>query len=108
MVGPTPSRKALSRGQTAWCVAGCLFVIGTFVGVSVNEELQKVRRHSSIAKDIEREKWRATQLGLETRDDGFAETYMNDLIKKKGHPTPAITATNTLVALTAPDDGKEE
>ena len=72
-----------------------VFVVATFVGVSVSEEVQKERRHASIEKDIVREKWRAAQLGLETRDDGFADKYLKEL--KESQP---VTATRIIAQKT--------
>jgi hypothetical protein len=85
--------------------------IACYVGVLYSEVQEKQRRHSSIQKDIEREQWRAKQLGREGHmpDDGFATQYIGKLkesgeydrnIKKYGngiilpkgsgvpHPTP--------------------
>lgn len=57
---------------------GVLFSVGSFVGVWYSMDVEKKRRHTSIARDIEREKWRRKQLGLPERDeydDNFAEEY---------------------------------
>lgn len=50
--------------------------IGIYVAIYWSEEKERTRRHTSIEKDIERERWRARELGLEKpRDDGFADRY---------------------------------
>lgn len=62
-------------------------VIGSTVLVTVvyfaiwwNEEQERLRKHTSIEKDIERERWRAEELGLgKPKDDGFAEAYLQKL-----------------------------
>lgn len=64
-------------------IASCIAVIATYWIVEWREDRQLKRRHTSIAKDIERERWRAAQLGLDSpSDDGFATKYMQNL------PTP--------------------
>lgn len=65
---------------------GVLFSIGSFYGVWWSMESEKARRHTSIARDIEREKWRRKQLGLPDKDvydDGFAEIYENQEKNKR-------------------------
>eukprot|EP00331_Platyophrya_macrostoma_P002554 CAMPEP_0176420446 /NCGR_PEP_ID=MMETSP0127-20121128/8611_1 /TAXON_ID=938130 /ORGANISM="Platyophrya macrostoma, Strain WH" /LENGTH=85 /DNA_ID=CAMNT_0017801043 /DNA_START=185 /DNA_END=443 /DNA_ORIENTATION=- len=69
----------------------------------------KERRHSSIQKDIEREQWRAAQLGLDAPqkptgdqasngasvvvgDDGFAQKYIEQL-KSSGSYIENVAAT---------------
>lgn len=57
---------------------GILFGFGSFFGVNYSIETEKTRRHLSIARDIERERWRRKQLGLPEKDefdDGFAQVY---------------------------------
>lgn len=57
-------------------MASVVFVIVIYNAVYWSEEKVKVRRHESIMKDIERERWRAKELGLRVpTDDGFAERY---------------------------------
>lgn len=74
--------ELLTRKQAA-ALAGCVgFTLVCGFGVWYVDELEKRRRHSSIAKDIAREMWRAEQLSktghrLESNgDDGFAAKYM--------------------------------
>jgi hypothetical protein len=63
------------------------FALGTLAAVTLQEEVDKTRRHASIARDIEREKWRAKQLGLEARDDGFADKFIEE---KKQRPVTLL------------------
>lgn len=69
------------RGRIALYTSfGVLFSLGSFYGVWWSMEQEKNRRHTSIARDIEREKWRRKQLGLPEKDvydDGFADIYEN-------------------------------
>jgi leucyl aminopeptidase (aminopeptidase T) len=64
--------------------AAAAFSVVTLFGVWLNDEKQRERRHSSIAKDIEREQWRARQIAeaegrpVEQLDDGFADKFMSD------------------------------
>lgn len=62
-------------------IAACMFVVFTYSSVWWTEEREKRRKHTSIEKDIERERWRADQLGLGApeADDGFADTYLAGL-----------------------------
>jgi hypothetical protein len=54
--------------------------LACYVGVLFSEVQEKQRRHSSIQKDIEREQWRAQQLGVDKKsDDGFADAYIHKL-----------------------------
>ncbi|CBH18323.1 uncharacterized protein TEOVI_000177900 [Trypanosoma equiperdum] len=54
-----------------------LVAAAVYAGVYYSEEAERSRRHASIAKDIERERWRALELGLEEpTDDGFADKYI--------------------------------
>ena len=65
---------------------GILFSIGSFYGVWYSIESEKSRRHTSIARDIEREKWRRKQLGLPEKDeydDGFADQYESMEVNQK-------------------------
>ncbi len=71
--------------RAKYFVLSTVFCVGTFVVVSLQEEVQKTRRHSSIERDIEREKWRAKELGKEVKDDGFAEKFI--LEKKMSAPS---------------------
>jgi len=61
-------------------VGGIVFVVFSYIAVELNELYIQAVRHESIHKDIERERWRAKQLGLQDTlvdsDDGFAEDYM--------------------------------
>jgi hypothetical protein len=67
-------------------ILGCAvsFSVLTLIGVAYNDERQRKRRHSAIAKDIEREQWRARKIAessgqpLAQLDDGFADKYMAD------------------------------
>ncbi|KPI88426.1 hypothetical protein ABL78_2491 [Leptomonas seymouri] len=53
-----------------------LVAIGIYVAVYWSEERERDRRHLSIEKDIERERWRACELGLDKpADDGFVDRY---------------------------------
>ncbi|KEG07122.1 hypothetical protein DQ04_10821000 [Trypanosoma grayi] len=53
-----------------------------YAGVYYYEEKERNRRHTSIEKDIERERWRAQELGLgEPTDDGFAKRHIERLHK---------------------------
>ncbi|KAL7700539.1 hypothetical protein N2W54_001249 [Lotmaria passim] len=53
-----------------------LTALGIYVAIYWNEEKERNRRHTSIEKDIERERWRARELGLsKPTDDGFADRY---------------------------------
>jgi hypothetical protein len=63
-----------SRYSTAIALSGG-FALATLAVVWYSDETQKKRRHSSIGKDIEREKIRAKALGLTVSDDGFAEKF---------------------------------
>ena len=57
-------------------------VVAIFTWINWSEEVEAKRRHSSIEKDIERERWRAKELGRTTvMDDGFADRYMASLKK---------------------------
>jgi hypothetical protein len=57
-------------------VGSALTAIGIYVAIYWSEEKEKNRRHTSIEKDIERERWRARELGLgKPTDDGFAARY---------------------------------
>ena len=70
--------KKNSTRVALYMTVGILFSIGSFYGVWWSMESEKQRRHTSIARDIERERWRRKQLGLPERDefdDGFAEQY---------------------------------
>lgn len=54
--------------------------LACYIGVLYSEVQEKQRRHSSIQKDIEREAWRAQQLGVDKKgDDGFADAYIHKL-----------------------------
>lgn len=65
-----PRDKAVLYGSV-------LIALGAYIGVYYTEEIEKNRRHKSIEKDIERERWRARELGLAApSDDGFADTYL--------------------------------
>ncbi|KAH8604937.1 hypothetical protein ERJ75_001664800 [Trypanosoma vivax] len=57
---------------------GSIFAaIAIYASVYYSEERNRERRHASIAKDIERERWRAQELGYGVpTDDGFAERYL--------------------------------
>ncbi|EAN89012.1 hypothetical protein C3747_16g1164c [Trypanosoma cruzi] len=56
------------------------FATSIYAAVHYSEEKERRRRHVSIENDIERERWRAKELGLEEpRDDGFADAYMKKL-----------------------------
>lgn len=58
-------------------VGSCITAAAIYLAVYYSEEKQRDRRHASIAKDIERERWRAKELGLvDPVDDGFAEKYI--------------------------------
>lgn len=52
-------------------------------GVWYNDEEQRRRRHKAIATDIERERWRAQQIGSKLGvevghlDDGFAKKFLS-------------------------------
>ena len=83
------------------------FIFATYFGVEFFENQQKVRRHHSIERDIERELWRARELGLvgpagtedvssttndesgkaravtSVDDDGFADKYLDELKAKR-------------------------
>mmetsp|Transcript_73714 Transcript_73714/g.85622 ORF Transcript_73714/g.85622 Transcript_73714/m.85622 type:complete len:141 (-) Transcript_73714:188-610(-) len=80
-----------------------------YVGVLFTEWKERNRRHSSIQKDIEREQWRAAQLGLDAPqkptgdqasngasvvvgDDGFAQKYIEQL-KSSGSYIENVAAT---------------
>lgn len=70
--------KKVSTRVAIYMTFGFLFSIGSFFGVWWSMESEKQRRHTSIARDIEREKWRRVQLGLPEKDeydDGFADRY---------------------------------
>ncbi|KAG5510586.1 hypothetical protein JKF63_06883 [Porcisia hertigi] len=57
-------------------VGSTLAALGIYCLVYLSEEKERNRRHASIKKDIERERWRARELGLAApTDDGFAERY---------------------------------
>lgn len=75
-------------------VASIAFIFTAYFGGEFYENKQKFRRHQSIEKDIEREMWRAKELGLSTApkdgeapktvdDDGFAEKYLTDAKAKR-------------------------
>ncbi|KAH9586376.1 Protein Pet117 [Trypanosoma melophagium] len=76
--GVVSSWVGWSRPRDKYIFFGSIIAaIAMYVGISYNEEKERKRRHQSIEKDIERERWRAQQLGLETpKDDGFAERYI--------------------------------
>jgi len=58
-------------------IGSCIMAASIYIAVYLSEERQRERRHASIGKDIERERWRAKELGLmEPVDDGFAENYI--------------------------------
>ncbi|GET86341.1 hypothetical protein, conserved [Leishmania tarentolae] len=65
------------RASEKHLVIGCtLTALGIYCAVYFSEEKERNRRHASIKKDIERERWRARELGLAAPiDDGFAERY---------------------------------
>lgn len=80
------------RNRFIFAVTACCL---TYAGVMFSEWKERNRRHSSIQKDIEREQWRAAQLGLTDKrdvvaadlsitapspaDDGFAQQYIEQL-----------------------------
>lgn len=69
------------RAKDKRLVAGCTaLVLVIYFAVWWSEEKERLRKHTSIERDIEREKWRAEELGLEhPTDDGFAEHYLQTL-----------------------------
>lgn len=71
-------RSKTDRNKFLFALVGS---IACYVGVLYSEVQENQRRHSSIQKDIERERWRAQQLGIEgqTSDDGFAHAYLHQL-----------------------------
>lgn len=81
---PAAAGKWYARRDVIKLTAGCLFSVLACWGVWYNDELQRRRRHSSIAKDIERENWRAAQIAasegrpFQRVDDGFAERFVAD------------------------------
>ncbi|KPA77597.1 putative mitochondrial hypothetical protein [Leptomonas pyrrhocoris] len=57
-------------------ICSALTALGIYVAIYWSEERERTRRHTSIEKDIERERWRARELGLgKPTDDGFVERY---------------------------------
>ncbi|KAG5485523.1 hypothetical protein LSCM1_07609 [Leishmania martiniquensis] len=79
-VGSDPIVQQLvgfKRAADRRLVIGCtLAAVGIYWAVYWSEEEERHRRHASIEKDIERERWRARELGLEApTDDGFAQRY---------------------------------
>ncbi|ESL05999.1 hypothetical protein TRSC58_06334 [Trypanosoma rangeli SC58] len=61
-----------------------LVAASIYTAVYYSEESERQRRHTSIEKDIERERWRAKELGLgEPRDDGFADAYLQKVHHKR-------------------------
>ncbi|AYU76531.1 hypothetical protein conserved [Leishmania donovani] len=66
-------KRASERRLVVVCA---LAALGIYSAVYLYEEKERNRRHASIKKDIERERWRARELGLAAPiDDGFAERY---------------------------------
>ncbi|AIN96002.1 hypothetical protein LPMP_090860 [Leishmania panamensis] len=79
-VGSDPTVQQLvgfKRPSERRLVIGCaLTALAIYWAVYFSEEKERNRRHASIEKDIERERWRARELGLAApTDDGFAERY---------------------------------
>ncbi|EPY34379.1 hypothetical protein STCU_01614 [Strigomonas culicis] len=75
-------KRKKDRNLVIFALSGCLL---TYVAVYLNEERERHRKHKSIEKDIERERWRAQELGLRApADDGFADTYITATTEKKG------------------------
>jgi hypothetical protein len=55
---------------------GLLFSTGACAGVWYYTSQERTERHKSIARDIERERWRRQQLGLPAEDDdGFTTKF---------------------------------
>lgn len=88
--GTVTGIRSLRQGWPIY--AAVLFVVVTYLVVTKTEEANMARRHESIEKDIERERWRARELGLHSKDDGFAENYMTTL----GKPNAADSAQNPM------------
>lgn len=79
-IGSDPTVQHLvgfKRARDRRLLLGCtLTAVGIYCAVYFSEEKERNRRHASIEKDIERERWRARELGLSAPvDDGFAERY---------------------------------
>ena len=79
--GTVTGMRSLWQGWPMYAAA--LFVLATYLVVTKTEEQQIARRHTSIEKDIARERWRAQELGLASADDGFADKYMTKLNEEK-------------------------
>ncbi|KAG5484629.1 hypothetical protein CUR178_07220 [Leishmania enriettii] len=88
-IGSDPTVQQLvgfKRASDRHLVVGCtLAALGIYWAVYFSEENERNRRHASIEKDIERERWRARELGLAApTDDGFAERYEAIGSKRRG------------------------
>jgi hypothetical protein len=91
---------ASSTGRaTVYLSLGALFVVASYCGSWYFIDSERQRRHQSIARDIERERWRRKQLGLPSDvdgddDDGFAKRYFED----KAHASDVRAARTSIAA----------
>lgn len=69
-----------ARRAFAFFTFGVVFPWVSLYLVQSSMDEEKRRRHMSIARDIERERWRRQQLGLppDVDDDGFADKFEHD------------------------------
>ncbi|CAD2220389.1 hypothetical protein AGDE_02041 [Angomonas deanei] len=87
-------KRKRDRNLALFSIFGCIFV---YFAVYFSEEREKNRRHNSIEKDIERERWRAQELGKEVHhDDGFAEKYIEQEQQKRKDPSAYESIWKTL------------
>lgn len=94
----TPKKSPLvywSRPRDAAAfLCGAAFVVSTFAGVMMYDTKERTRRHSSIEKDIERERWRAKELGLGAPedDDGFATAYTKKVVEERRDQSSGLSS----------------